>query len=72
MQVGKEIQPYQTFSGDEILMLRYGHLTLEEMFFEEQVRNRWQTWAYRGLGWLMMFLGANCLTNILLVIGKLR
>jgi hypothetical protein len=72
MQVGKEIRPYQTFSGDQILMLRYGHLTVEEMFLEERVRNHWLTWAYRGLGWLMMFLGANCLTNILRLIGKLR
>ncbi|PNF31646.1 Transmembrane protein 43 [Cryptotermes secundus] len=65
MQVGKEIRPYQTFSGDEILMLRYGRLTVEEMFLEERVHNQWLTWALRGLGWLMMFLGANCLTNIL-------
>jgi hypothetical protein len=72
MQVGKEIQPYQTFSGNEILMLRYGRLTVEEMFLEEQVHNQWLTWAYRGLGWLMMFLGANCLTNILRLVGKLR
>jgi hypothetical protein len=70
MQVGKEIHPYQTFSGDEILMLRYGHMTVEEMFLEERVRNQWLTWAYRGLGWLMMFLGANCLTSVLLLIGK--
>ncbi|XP_069692898.1 transmembrane protein 43 homolog isoform X2 [Periplaneta americana] len=69
MQLGNEIRPYQTFSGDEILMLRHGRLSVEEMFLEERARNQWLTWAYRGLGWLMMFLGANCLTNILRLIG---
>jgi hypothetical protein len=72
MQVGKEIRPYKTFSGDEILMLQHGRLTIEEMFLEEQTRNQSLTWTFRGLGWLMMFLGANCLTNILQLIGKLR
>jgi hypothetical protein len=70
MQVGKEIQPYRTFSGNEILMLRHGRLTVEEMFLEERAHNQWMTWAYRGLGWLMMFLGANCVSNILQLIGK--
>lgn len=70
MQVGKEIQPYRTFSGNEILMLRHGRLTVEEMFLDEQARNQWLTWAYRALGWLMMFLGANCVSNILQIIGK--
>ncbi|XP_021924095.1 transmembrane protein 43 homolog isoform X2 [Zootermopsis nevadensis] len=68
MQVGKEIQPYRTFSGNEILMLRHGRLTVEEMFLDEQARNQWLTWAYRALGWLMMFLGANCVSNILQII----
>ena len=72
MQSGKEILPYKTFAGDEILMLRIGHVSIEEMFLEEQVRNQWLTWAYRGLGWFMMFLGANCLTDILRCIGKLE
>jgi hypothetical protein len=70
MQVGKEIQLYRTFSGNEILMLRHGRLSIEEMFLEERARNQWLTWAYRGLGWLMMFLGAKCLSNILQLIGK--
>jgi Protein of unknown function (DUF1625). len=72
MQDGKEIRPYQTSAGDEILMLRHGYMSIEEMFLEEQARNQWLTWAYRGLGWFMMFLGANCLTDILRCIGKLR
>jgi hypothetical protein len=72
MQDGKEIRPYQTFAGDEILMLRHGRLSLEEMFLEERAHNQWLTWVYRGLGWLLMFLGANCITDILRCIGKLR
>jgi hypothetical protein len=72
MQVEKEIRPYQTFSGDKILMLRYGHMTVEEMFSEEEVCSVLLTWAFRGLGWLMMFLGATCLTASLRHIGKLR
>ena len=72
MQDGKEIRPYKTLAGDEILMLRHGQVSVEEMFLEEQVRNQWLTWAYRGLGWFMMFLGANCLTDILRSIGKLE
>ena len=72
MQDGNEIRPYKTLAGDEILMLRHGHMSIEEMFLEEQVRNQWLTWAYRGLGWFLMFLGANCLTDILRSVGKLE
>jgi hypothetical protein len=72
MQDGKEIRPYQTLAGGEILMLREGRLSVEEMFLEERAHNQWLTWAYRGLSWFMMFLAANCLTDILRCIGKLR
>jgi hypothetical protein len=72
MQVGKEIQPYKTVSRDKILMLRYGHMTVEEMFSEEEVCSVLLTWAFRFLGWLLMFLGATCLTGSLCHIGKLR
>ena len=70
MQNGKEIQSYKTFSGNEILMLRNGRVAVEEMFLEEKARNQLLTWAFRGLGWLIMFLGSNCLKNILRLIGK--
>ncbi|PSN55822.1 Transmembrane protein 43 [Blattella germanica] len=47
MQAGNKIQPYKTFSGDEILMLRNGRLSVEEMFLEEKARNQLLTWTYR-------------------------
>ncbi|GFG38593.1 hypothetical protein Cfor_01640 [Coptotermes formosanus] len=70
MQDGKEIRPYQTLAGGEILMLREGRLSVEEMFLEERAHNQWLTWAYRGLSWFMMFLAANCLTDILRCIAS--
>ncbi|XP_014208118.1 transmembrane protein 43 homolog [Copidosoma floridanum] len=62
------IEPYVTSHGHEILLLRKGEISVNQMFHLEHVDNYWRTWAIRGLGWLVMFLAATCLANILKII----
>lgn len=65
MQSAKELVPYVSASGETILMLRQGEFTVEEMFLHELAQNWFFTWTLRGAAWLLMFLGANCITHLL-------
>ncbi|EFN60289.1 Transmembrane protein 43-like protein [Camponotus floridanus] len=38
---------------------------MDQMFHLEHVNNYWRTWTIRGLGWLVLFVAATCLANIL-------
>merc|ERR1719221_1128094 len=67
-QSGREIRPYATESGEELLFLYPGERKPEEVFNFEHSQNRLQTWLYRLLGWFLMFLGYNCLSNVLDII----
>jgi len=67
-QSGREIRPYATESGEELLFLYPGARKPEEVFNFEHSQNRLQTWLYRLLGWFLMFLGYNCLSNVLDII----
>lgn len=69
-QSGREIRPFQTESGEELLFLYPGTRKPEEVFHYEHAQNRLQTWLYRLLGWFLMFLGFNCLANLLDILGK--
>ena len=42
----------------------------DEVFNFEHSQNRLQTWLYRLLGWFLMFLGYNCVSSLLDIIGK--
>ena len=51
-QSGRELRPYQTTAGEDILLLRPGHREVEEVFNSEHYNNRTTTWIYRLAGWL--------------------
>ncbi|CAL7943559.1 unnamed protein product [Xylocopa violacea] len=59
------IVPYITSHGEEILLQRKHKMSVDQMFHLEHVHNYWRTWSIRGLGWLVLFLAATCLANIL-------
>ena len=69
-QSGREIRPFETETGEELLFLYPGMRKQDEVFDYEHAQNRLQTWIYRLLGWLAMFLGYNCVSNLLDIIGK--
>ncbi|KAH0945621.1 hypothetical protein HN011_000728 [Eciton burchellii] len=59
------IKPYYTSHNEEILLQRRHKISVDQMFHLEHVHNYWRTWTIRGLGWLVLFVAATCLTNIL-------
>jgi len=67
-QSGREIRAYETEIGEELLFLHPGIRKPEEVFHYEHSQNRLQTWVYRVLGWFLMFLGYNCISNLLDII----
>ena len=69
-QSGREIRPFETETGEELLFLYPGMRKPDEVFDYEHAQNRLQTWIYRLLGWFAMFLGFNCVSNLLDIIGK--
>jgi len=60
-QAGREVRPYKTEGGEELLILQEGIRSPAEVFRTEQNNNRTQTWLYRLGGWLAMFLGLTLL-----------
>lgn len=64
-QSGRELRPYETESGDELLLLYNGFRRAEDIFHHEHVQNRMQTWLCRAVGWLIAFLGFTCLASVL-------
>ncbi len=69
-QSGREIRPYQTESGDELLLLHYGFRRAIDIFQFEQAQNRMRTWTLRGAAWFLVFLGFTCLGTVLDIIGR--
>ncbi|XP_072763435.1 transmembrane protein 43 homolog isoform X2 [Anoplolepis gracilipes] len=59
------IKPYYTSHGEEILLQQKHKMSVDQMFHLEHVNNYWRTWTIRGLGWLVLFVAATCLANIL-------
>ena len=51
-QSGREIRPYQTQAGQELLLLQAGARDPAQMFQSEHYSNRTTTWVYRLAGWL--------------------
>ena len=73
-QSGREIKPYTadtaTGSQKELLFLYFGHRTAEDIFQSEHAQNRIKTWAVRLAAWLACFIGLNCISTILEMIGE--
>jgi len=63
-QSGREIRPYRTESGEELLILHQGIRSAAEVFRTEHFNNKTSTWIYRLGGWMIMFLGLSCVSNL--------
>jgi hypothetical protein len=68
-QSGREIRPFETETGDELLILHSGLKTASDLFQHEHAQNRFQTYVFRFGGWLIAFLGFNCLSSFLDILG---
>lgn len=64
-QLHGQISGYQTHAGDVLEILYMGEHTAQAIFGMEQSQNTMLTWGLRLLGWLIMFCGFTCLTQIL-------
>lgn len=64
-QAGREVRPYTTQTGEELLLLQPGIRGAGEVFQTEHNNNRTATWIYRLAGWFVTFLGLSCLSNVL-------
>lgn len=64
-QSGRELRPYKTETGEELLILHPGIRTKAEVFRSEHNTNRTNTWIYRLAGWFVSFLGFSCVSNLL-------
>ncbi|XP_050731838.1 transmembrane protein 43 homolog isoform X2 [Eriocheir sinensis] len=63
-QRGDTLYPFPTLAGRELLIVRQGKLSVEEMFSLEHATNRGLTWGLRMAGWFLLFLGLSCLSHI--------
>lgn len=64
-QSGREVRPFKTDQGDELLFLHRGLRKATEVFQAEHDQNRIQLWLYRVFGWFVAFLGLNCVSSLL-------
>lgn len=68
-QVQNSFQPYQTEAGGTINLLKSGTFTSAAMIQAAQESNKALTWALRGVGLLLMFIGFNLLMGPLSVLA---
>ncbi|CAB4007230.1 transmembrane 43-like [Paramuricea clavata] len=64
-QTGHMLGAYETDSGYSLELLYPGKMSAKEIFEAEHASNVAVTWALRGVGWLMFFLGFIMMTSIL-------
>ncbi|XP_033745885.1 transmembrane protein 43-like [Pecten maximus] len=64
-QLGSELKSYSTVAGDNLEFLYPGAVSAKAIFSKEHAQNTVMTWALRFGGWLLMFVGFACLTNII-------
>ena len=71
-QAGREIRPYTSQSGSskELLFLYNGYRSAEDVFQSEHAQNRMTTWAFRIGAWLVIFIGLNCVSHVIEMIGR--
>jgi len=72
--VGKQVdgilRPFHMAPGVEVATVRPGLLSAEEVFWMEHSNNRWIAWGFRVGGWVLAFVGCNCIGNIFTVLGE--
>ena len=72
-QSGREIRPYYSETGSkELLFLHQGLRSPQDVFQSEHAQNRIQTWAFRIGAWLGIFIGLNCISHLLEMIGEFQ
>lgn len=69
-QSGDGFEAYQTRAGDRLFMLRAGSLPAAEMFEQAVQANSVMTWALRGAGALLMFIGFGLVLRPFSVVGS--
>lgn len=62
-QSGSSLGEYKTTSGDTIELLQEGNVSAEAMFKQAQDENTIITWVLRVVGFLLITLGAACITT---------
>ena len=67
--MGQSLHPFVTSSGKELIIVRQGKLSTEEMFSSEHAQNRFLTWIIRLGGWFLMWTGMMFLSSILQYLG---
>ncbi len=56
-QTGNRLEPYRTSNGGSVQLLSYGSVPAEQMFTAAKQANRFTTWLFRLLGFLLMSFG---------------
>lgn len=60
-QVGNTFKPYTTSNGWDVDLVASGTVDAETMFGDAQSGNTMMLWVFRGVGWMMMFIGITAL-----------
>jgi hypothetical protein len=70
-QVNKSFEPYTTQVGGTINLLQNGTVSADAMIQTAQDNNKAMTWALRGVGLVLMFIGFNMLMAPLSVLADI-
>ncbi|MBW2525808.1 MAG: TMEM43 family protein [Deltaproteobacteria bacterium] len=68
-QKGSSLGAYQTKAGDPLMIIKAGTVSAAEVFETAQDENRMLTWILRGVGFLMMLIGAALIFRPLVVLA---
>ena len=68
-QASNSLEAYPTHSGKTLELLYYGKLSAAEIFEKEEQMNTIITWALRGGGFFLMFLGLTLVFKPISVLG---
>jgi hypothetical protein len=70
-QVATNLEPYQLAIGDPMVLLEPGSLSADALINQAHASNRLWTWIWRGVGWLVMFIGLKLLAGPLDIVADL-
>lgn len=68
-QVNNTFEKFYTSTGTSIEMIKPGTLSADNMFEAAQKSNKTKTWAFRGLGFFLMFFGLSMFFKPLVVLA---
>ncbi|XP_077869289.1 transmembrane protein 43-like [Saccoglossus kowalevskii] len=67
-QVGASLSGYQTYSGESIELIQYGHYSAKEMFAKEEKANSGMAWSLRFVGCLIFAVAIVLMNNVVTLI----